>query len=209
MWAEFVKPCYQQKGNDCSRWALRIAAEVLLQKKIVNKKFNTFAKKCSDAGDYIPSAISEFQTSFPTFAKQLKFSQKYPKKNPMSGRRSRRSKTESKSDVFLQVKSLKTFFGFGPEANVLILNVQNMEFSGDRIVYSSKKSRENHICVCLGYNAGDLIVLDSNKFGKSCIKYISLEYLSKSAAELEKNPPLGPVKKYMYIAEVFSVLKLN
>ena len=124
----------------------------------------------------------------------------------MSGCRSSRSKTESKSDVFLQVKSLKTFFGFGPEANVLILNVQNMEFSGDRIVYSSKKSRENHICVCLGYNAGDLIVLDSNKFGKSCIKYISLEYLSKSAAELEKNPPLGPVKKYMYIAEVFSVL---
>jgi hypothetical protein len=203
MFSAIVDPCYQQYGNDCSRWALRIAAEVLLGLKIKGKPWRKFANLCSDSGDFIPQAISEFQKSFPKVADRLSFIQKYPKQR--TARRSRRSKSKKeKSSVFLQVPQLLSFFD---KNNVLILNVQNMKFQGDRIVYSSKKSRENHICVCIGHELGNLIILDSNKFGKSCIKYISLEYLDKSAIELEKNPPLGIVKKYLYVAEVFSVAR--
>ena len=131
--------CYQQGPNDCGYYSLRIAAEIAL-----GRKFNA-------------SEVKDFKDNFLSLCL-------------MSGERLEKS-TEEFSQVF---KGMGVYFAteeaveYSPATviekldageKVLVLNIQNMDFRGKRLV----KGRYGHNICCVGHSDGKLIFADSNR----------------------------------------------
>lgn len=131
--------CYQQGQNDCGYYSLRIAAEIAL-----GRKFNA-------------SEVKDFTDNFLSLCL-------------MSGERLEKS-TEEFGHVF---KDTGVYFTteeadeYSPDTviekldageKVLVLNIQNMDFRGKKLV----KGRYGHNICCVGHSDGKLIFADSNR----------------------------------------------
>lgn len=131
--------CYQQGDNDCGYYCLRIAAEMALGRKFNADEVSVFKHHflplCLMSGERLEKSTQEFAELFPEMG------------------------------IYFVTKEANEY---SPEAvvekldageKVVVLNIQNMDFRGQRFV----KGRYGHNVCCIGHENGRLIFADSNR----------------------------------------------
>ena len=156
--------CYDQANylngeSNCGYFCLRIAAEIVLGRKFTKGKKGkdgeqeVFEKQflglCLKSGQRISESSAQFNATFPEI------------------------------DVYFQTEEATEY---SPEAvvakldageKVLVLNIQNMNFRGNKLV----KGRFGHNICCVGHKDGKLIFKDSNKYRGKCRKTMDISIL--------------------------------
>lgn len=131
--------CYQQGDNDCGYYCLRIAAEMALGRKFNSSEIGIFKEHflplCLMSGERLEKSTQEFAELFPDMGIYF-VTQEANEYSPAT--------VVEKLDA---------------GEKVLVLNIQNMDFRGQRFV----KGRYGHNVCCIGHDNGKLIFADSNR----------------------------------------------
>ena len=186
--AKFVAPCHQQVGNTCSRWAIRVGIEHVHQRYLSPEEDSLFkAIPCALIGSLMSLAIVVFNRTMPDLMDSIEL--EYYPPEPEHTRSSRTTKTVVPS-AYVTVDEMKALFDDNPGC-VLILNVQNIDFKKNIIVYADPKAKkkedrgEGHCICCIGYDDDNLILHDSNIYAGSCRKTLSLALVEEGQAALD------------------------
>lgn len=181
-------PCYQQRGDTCGYWCTRIAAEILLGRKFRGeelKRFKKYKSMCSREGVTLMLSVVRFNNFFPELG--INF-------DALDNDRVNSKQIEEELDK---------------ENTVVLLNMQNMDFSKDRIVENTKENYGHNVC-CYGYDDTYFYIQDSNKYNKNCKKTLLKELVNKGAKAFE-NVTIDNLRKLnksvFHIAEAVSVYK--
>ena len=131
--------CYQQGENDCGYYCLRIAAEMAIGRKFNRDEVKVFKEHflplCLTSGERLEKSTQEFAQLYPDMGIYFV--------------------TQECNEYSPQAVVEKLDAG----EKVVILNIQNMKFSGQRFV----KGRCGHNVCCIGHKNGRLIFADSNR----------------------------------------------
>jgi hypothetical protein len=202
-------PEHSQGDFDCSRWSVRIAAEITLQRSLSPIERRTFEEwGCPKSGDSFTASVAQFSNLLPRM--MLAFT-----RVPVVGTRRRTRSTSSSTEeeqLFVTVHQIETALDDG---HVLLLNVQNVAFGDGGAIQpatpwddgSSSSDRVGHCICCVGHDERTLVCQDSN--GAPYRKTIAKDALRASAAALEAQQDLTErerlMKCAMYIAEMYVV----
>ena len=131
--------CYQQGENDCGYYCLRIAAETVVGRKFNEKERRVFRRDflslCLMSGERLEKSTEEFGQVFPDMGVYFTTEQ---------------ANEYSPASVVEKLDAGE---------KVLVLNIQNMTFSGATFV----RGRYGHNVCCIGHKNGKLIFADSNR----------------------------------------------
>ena len=189
-------PKYEQKGSDCARYSVRIAAEIVCGRKMTGEensvffdKFNTCVRDASELSDSIP--------------KFLKIYRNWPVVFENVG---------NDDGVQTSDKIKKVLYdedGNRREGHFAVIQANGMDFPGTRIVQGKGDFEHAAHAMCVvdwiqdrysGEN-GDFIIQDSNSFkrgrgkAKTWKKRLSASALDKGAKTLRQFKEDGDVTK--------------
>jgi hypothetical protein len=188
---QFVPPCYQQGESDCGYYCLRIAAEITLQRKFnadERKAFTKFKGLCAKVGTSLDLSTQRFVSYFPDMGVY------FNEKNAYS------------QDEHISLDLVRACLDMG---KVVVLNITNMDFKGNKLVRSKSQGMNNgHNICCVGYDDTHLIFQDSNKYRKSCRKTMSLDLLQEGYEEMiaaggDLDRRLKVMHRATYITEMY------
>tara|TARA_B110001450_G_scaffold255030_1_gene281607 strand:- start:310 stop:954 length:645 start_codon:yes stop_codon:yes gene_type:complete len=144
---------YQNGESNCGYFCLRIAAEIVLGRTFDQAERTTFTNEflgmCLVSGQRISESSAQFNEKFPEIDVYFK--------------------TEEANEYSPEAVVTKLDAGH----QVLVLNIQNMNFRGNKLV----KGRFGHNICCVGHEDGKLIFKDSNKYHGKCKKTMAISIL--------------------------------
>ena len=207
VWSDFVDrkpPCWKQNLDyTCSRWSIKIAAKILGENL---SPWKGWLLTCPKMGDDLDTAIRSFAKAFREISNRLRFKMlnvvggevkltEITNKKAPSRRRTRSRRGGKHLRQFLHVDDIVHVLRPG---TVVILQLQNMDWVGDRIVGGTK---DHNIC-CFGRDKRYLYCDDSNKYKGKCIVKIDMRDLQTSIDDLEKDTEKGNLgKRRFYIGQ--------
>lgn len=193
MTMHFKLPCHQQTGKRCSYYSVMISAEITRKSHMNSdekKEFKRYKNQCAKAGSFLCLSTARFKQCFPNFGVYF---------NP----RGAYFFSDKLEDRYVSPNEIKNILDMG---KVVVLNIQNMKFSGTEIVH--KPRGEAHSICCIDYDKTRLIFRDSNKCSNTFRKTLRIEPLQKgydalvdTRGDLDKLDKV--IRRDMYVAEMF------
>ena len=202
-------PCnLQGTTNKCCYYSVRTAVELLLKRpfnKAEKSMFQTYHRLCPRVGDIFSNSIAYFTDMFE--AMNITFT-RVPAE--VTRRRTRRSKGTD-APLWVTVDQIEQALLFGP----VLLNVQNMDFSGNRVVHGvgSAGGPDGHCICCYDSNVHDLILKDTNAYRGSCIKLLSKDDLQRGIKVMntdygyDRDKQIREQKSAFFISEMYILSK--
>lgn len=155
--------CYQQGDSDCGYYCLRIAAEIVLQRRFNSEEASTFRNEflgmCLVSGQRLEFSIGQFAQHYPDMGVYF----------------------ITEPDVF-EFSPATVVEKLDAGCKALVLNIQNIKFKGSTFV----RGRYGHNICCIGHKDGKLIFADSNRSAGSCRKTMDMAILQKGFDDIQQ-----------------------
>ena len=190
---QFKPPCYQQGQGDCGYYCVKIAAEMLLQRRFTeqeNQMFDHFKSHCGKKGEQIRFTTKLFNQLFPELPVQFEVEDESIMISP---------------DMIRNVLDSNGF---------PLINIQRMRFHSDTITDGGQKNNDGHNVCVIGYDGTHFFIQDSNKYKGHCLKKLDISLVQQAYDDWMKIEHLNNLRltqkfmnKRFYVIELIHAYK--
>jgi len=184
-------------------------------------QWKRYLNSCPRSGDFLHKSLNTFsEIFFDIISSKLDIKMLFGGDADNTQRKTRRSrrgtdtKTKEKAGGLLDWPKLKKYIDTTRgKFCVLVLNIQNIDFGGERIIPKGKQQGgEGHVITCYAYDDEKIYFMDTNKYQNKCPKYMLIEDFVNGVDDYDKalrsgEDPLQVGKKYLHITEVARICR--